>query len=391
MKKIFLFLLIIPNIICAQDPSFSQFDLNTMNQNPAFASYEGGIRILLHSRNQWSRINENFNNSIFEISSRVKLNQNNRRIKTAWCFGLSYLSEDLEAFPEIGNSVFLNKQEVSIIPFTLELKIAQNAYITASPLNVSFRKYDLNWSSKLLFSDQIDDFGNYSTSEINPNLFINNNWISDLSFGFIYTQHGKFKNTTSNRVNIGFATHHLLNPVESFSNNDIEDSKIPTKMTFHSEFYSAIPLSISTQPFIPYYRILAKHERYIKNKKRIFSKTEFGGTFFINNTPLEFGTLFRINRIEEKKSNNLQTWIPLIRYRITNGKHLYMISYSYDANISQSKNSITFSESGSTHEFGISIYLFSGSRRNKDCAAFKQMENNPLYQDIMKNGLLRKK
>ena len=68
-----------------------------------------------------------------------------------------------------------------------------------------------------------------------------------------------------------------------------------------------------------------------------------------------------------------------------------MISYSYDANISQSKNSITFSESGSTHEFGISIYLFSGSRRNKDWAAFKQMENNPLYQDIMKNGLLRKK
>ena len=83
----------------------------------------------------------------------------------------------------------------------------------------------------------------------------------------------KFKNTTSNRVNIGFATHHLLNPIESFSNNDIKDSKIPTKMTFHSEFYSAIPLSISTQPFIPYYRILAKHERYIKNKKRIFSKT----------------------------------------------------------------------------------------------------------------------
>ena len=77
MKKIFLFLLIIPNIIYAQDPSFSQFDLNTMNQNPAFASYEGGIRILLHSRNQWSRINENFNNSIFEISSRVKLNQAN--------------------------------------------------------------------------------------------------------------------------------------------------------------------------------------------------------------------------------------------------------------------------------------------------------------------------
>ena len=111
MKKLIFSLFLLPCIIYAQDPSFSQFDLNMMNTNPAFASYEGGVRILLHSRTQWNRLNENFNNSLLEISSRIKLNKNSRKLKSSWCFGLSYITEDVEAFPEIGNSIFLNRKE----------------------------------------------------------------------------------------------------------------------------------------------------------------------------------------------------------------------------------------------------------------------------------------
>ena len=387
MKKLLFSLFCFPCILYAQDPSFSQFDLNMMNTNPAFSSYEGGVRILLHSRNQWNRLNENFNNSLLEISSRIDLNKHSRKLKSSWCFGLSYITEDLEAFPEIGNSIFLNKQELSLIPFTLELKITRNSYLTAAPLNISFKKYEVNWDA-LIFSDMIDDFGNYSTSNLNPNFFIHNDWIGDLSFGFIYTRHGKYSSTTTNRFNAGIAAHHILSPIESFSNNNVSDSKVPTKLTYHSEFYSAIPLQISTHPFIPYYRILMKHERYIKNSVNIMSKTEFGGTMFINNTPIEFGTLFRTNSVQENKIGNIQTWAPIIRYRISNRKHIYIISYSYDSNVSQNESSLQFVDTGTTHEVGFAIYLFSGKGRAKDCAAFKQMDKNPLYQDIMKNGLL---
>ena len=388
MKKIIIYMFLFPCIIYAQDPSFSQFDLNMMNTNPAFASYEGGVRILLHSRNQWNRINENFNNSLFEISSRINLNNNNKKLKSAWCFGLSYVTEDLEAFPEIGNAVFLKKQELSLIPFTLELKITRNSYITAAPLNLSFRKYNLN-SEGVLFSDMLDDYGNYySNSAFNSDYFTNDDMVGDLSFGFIYTKHGKYSSTLNNRFNAGIAGHHVLNPIESFSNNKNSESQVPTKLTFHSEFYSSTPLKVSTNPFIPYYRILIKHERYIKNDINIMSKTEFGGTIFLNNTPLEFGTLFRTNRINESKNTNIQTWTPIIRCRISNSNHLYIISYSFDANVSQSKNSVQFGDASTTHEVGFAIYLFSGNNRSNDCAAFKQMEKNPLYQDIMKNGLL---
>ena len=387
MKKLIFSLFLLPCILYAQDPSFSQFDLNMMNTNPAFASYEGGVRVLLHSRNQWNRLNENFNNSLLEVSSRIKLNKNSRKLKSSWCFGLSYITEDVEAFPEIGNSIFLNRKEFSLMPFTLELKITRNSYLTAAPLNISFKKYELNWDA-IIFSDMVDDFGNYSTSSFNPDFFIHDDWVGDLSCGFIYTRHGKYSSTTTNRFNAGIAAHHLLNPIESFSNTNISDSKIPTKLTYHSEFYSSIPLQVSTHPFIPYYRILIKHERYIKNSVNIMSKTEFGGTMFINNTPIEFGSLFRTNRIQENKIGNIQTWIPIIRYRISNRKHLYIISYSYDSNISQNKNSVQFVDTGTTHEIGFAIYLFSGRGGAKDCAAFKQMEKNPLYQDIMRNGLL---
>jgi len=386
--KIIIPLIFISNIVFGQDPSFSQFDLNMMYTNPAYASYEGGTRILLHSRNQWNRINENFNNSLLELSSRMVLNRNNRKLKSSWCYGINILSEDLEAFPEIGNSVFLNKQEITLMPFTLELKISNNSYISAAPLNVSFRKYDLIWDD-MLFSDMLDDYGNiFNTTSFNPDLFVHENWIGDLSYGLIYTMHGKYSNNQANRFNLGFASHHALQPVESFSNNNTNSSKIPIRLTIHSEFYSAIPLNVSTRPFIPYYRALIKHERYIKDGNMLMSKTEIGGTMFINNTPLEVGSLFRLNKNTQDK-NTFQSWIPIIRYRINQGRHLYVISYSYDLNIA-TQNSITLSASGTTHEIGFSMYLFSGWGGNKDCAAFKQMDNNPLYQDIMKNGLLRK-
>ena len=107
---------------------------------------KGDTKILLHSRNQWNRINEKFNNSLFEISSRSTLNRNSRKMKVAWAYGLSFLSEDLMIFPEIGNSVFIKKKELLLFPFTLEMKITKNSYISASPLNVTFRKYDLESS-----------------------------------------------------------------------------------------------------------------------------------------------------------------------------------------------------------------------------------------------------
>ena len=392
MKKIIQISLILFSIqLNGQDPSFSQFDLSMNHSNPAYTSYEGGTRILSHSRNQWNRINENFNNSLFEISSRIKLNKNSRKLKSSWCFGASVISEDLEFLPAIGNSVFIKKKEVSLYPFTIEMKITRNSYISFAPLNISFRKYDLD-ATNLIFTDMINDYNNIiSTTNFNPNVYLNNEWVSDWSYGFIYTRHGKFSNNKTNRFNIGFASHHITKPVESFSGTNNSESEIPTKYTIHSEWYSAIPSW--RKPFIPYYRTMIKHETYRKKGNNIFTKTEFGGTAFINNTPIEFGLLWRINN-NPNQNLYLQTWVPILRYRMNNGQHLYILSYSYDGNIAPSNQHLQFLNTSTTHEVGLAIYLYSGRNRNRNCAAFDLMDNNPLFQDLMNkdnNGLLNKR
>ena len=69
-----------------------------------------------------------------------------------------------------------------------------------------------------------------------------------------------------------------------------------------------------------------------------------------------------------------------------------MINYSYDWNINSNIDDLNFTNTGTTHEMGIGIYLTGGKsglgRRkggNNDCPAF--MENSALYQDIYNGGL----
>ena len=124
MKKLlFVILFFVTLFTQGQDPSFSQFDLNMMYSNPAFSGYEGATKSLLHSRNQWNKLNEKFNNSIFEISTNLKLNPNHRKSPTSWAPGFGVISEDLGFINNIGNTVFIDKIELSVYPFTFHKRI----------------------------------------------------------------------------------------------------------------------------------------------------------------------------------------------------------------------------------------------------------------------------
>ena len=53
----------------AQDPFFSQIDLNMMYMNPAFAGFDNNNRVLILRRSQWNGINEYFNSNIIEFNA----------------------------------------------------------------------------------------------------------------------------------------------------------------------------------------------------------------------------------------------------------------------------------------------------------------------------------
>ena len=188
----------------------------------------------------------------------------------------------------------------------------------------------------------------------------------------------------------GWSLSHISRPNEAFSGNT---ARIPLKNIVHAEWFYAVPLF--KRPFIPYFKTVFKHERYIDDfskaifpwKESLISKTEFGGTAFINNTPIELGTLYRIDH-NFNNNYHMQTFIPIIRYRFSRN-HLWVVSYSYDMNISANIDRLTVGNTGTTHEMGIAIYLYAGKGPKGGCPAF--MENSALYKDIYDNGLINNK
>jgi hypothetical protein len=295
----------------------------------------------------------------------------------------------------------LDKTEVSLYPFTFHKRIdfkigklnIENLWLSFGT-GIHYRAYRAN-TNNLIFSGQWGQYGYFNPV---PTVLLNeyDGGILDqvdVSSGFILTKHGRYQTTKGNRLMAGWSLNHIRRPNEALFDDDGYNSKIPMKSIVHAEWFYGIPLF--KRPFIPYFKTVFKHERYIDDfskailpwKESLISKTEFGGTAFINNTPIELGTFYRIDHNFDK-NYHMQTFIPIIRYRI-NRNNLWVISYSYDMNIAGNIDRLTIGNTGTTHEMGIEIYLNGGRGRKGECPAF--MQNSALYKDIYNNGLLDKR
>ncbi len=338
----------------SQDYSFSQFDLNMMYSNPAFAGYKNNNRILLHRRNQWSGIAEKFNSNILELNLNGKIRGSGLgRGEISWAGGLYIIAN-----PE--NSVF-TEYNIGIIPWTFHFQLPRNFFISMGMQNViSF--HSLDWSN-LLFSDQINDFGptGNETSASLPAYYKSQNWF-DPSFGFIITKHSLFQNRSNQISSIGLAFHHLNRVVESFYNNQTESSRLPIKTTIHAEHNGGVPSFISHS--FSSWKIFARHEQLGKNK--VMQKNEIGfSTTLASQIPLELGTIYRIGRrISENNLLMSEALIPLIRMRLKTTRDIGMeISYSYDFTSSELHNTNTIS----THEINLNFYFI--KRKTRTCPA----------------------
>ena len=394
MKKLFFVILFFVTLFTqGQDPSFSQFDLNMIYTNPGFSGYQAGTKSLLHVRNQWNSLNDNFNTDIFELSSNIRLNPENRNTKTSWGPGMGVTTEGLGILLA-GNLVFIKKTELMLYPMTFHMKLGEVWYLSGGA-GINFRKYSLE-SSSLIFSNQWGQFGIFNPDNITTtpiNTFIHNETKIDGSFGFIITKHGNYQSNQGNRFMLGSSLNHITRPSESFSGTENKESLIPLKHIIHAEWFYGIPEY--NRPFFPYVKAIFKHERYIGEyydvlkpwRESRISKTEFGTTAFINKTPIELGLLWRLDH--NYNIYHMQTLIPMFRFKKKLGNQVIEVSYSYDMNISGS-NRLNIGNTGSTHEIGLIISLFSRKGKgksisNNDCPAF--MKNSALFQDIYNNGL----
>ena len=361
MKKIICTSILLLNsiLLLSQDYSFSQFDLNMLYSNPAFAGYKDHNRVLLHRKNQWVGIAEKFNSNILELNLSGELNGSGfSRGRISWAGGI-YIIEDHE------NSVF-KKYNIGIIPWTFHFQLPKRFFISMGIQNV-ISYNSLDWD-KLIFSDEINALGltGEQTSASIPAYDKYTNWF-DPSFGFIITKQSLLKGRNDQTTSIGMATHHLSRVVESFYNNQVESSKLPVKYTIHAEHISSIP-SFMSQTF-KLWKIFARHEQQAK----FMQKDELGfSTTLANNLHLEFGTIYRIGRYNTISNNQImsESIIPLMRMRLKPRRNIGMeISYSYDFNISKLQNINTIA----TNEINLNFYFL--KKRPKICPAVDNWVN----------------
>jgi type IX secretion system PorP/SprF family membrane protein len=356
MRKIICISILLFNSLLtfSQDYSFSQFDLNMMYSNPAFAGYENDNRVLLHRRNQWAGIAEKFNSNILELNLSGKLRGKGLgRGEISWAGGL-YIIENHE------NSV-IKKYNIGIIPWTFHFQLPSNFFISMGIQNV-ISYNTLDWD-KLIFSDMIDDIGltGNETSASLPIYEKYTNWF-DPSFGFIVTKHSLFQSKSNQISSVGFAVHHLNRVIESFYNNQTETSKLPIKYTIHGEHAGEVP-SFASNSFKSW-KIFARHEQ---QAEKVMQKDEIGfSTTLANSLQLELGTIYRIGRYMSVNNYTVmsESIIPLIRMRVKNTRDIGVdISYSYDFNISKLQNINAIA----THEFNLNLYFI--KRKPRTCPA----------------------
>ena len=362
MKRNLLVLFCFANLFAmSQDYSFSQFDLNLMYSNPAFAGYDNNNRILFHRKNQWMGISERFNSNIIEFNLSQELSKPGLgHRKTTWAGGI-YIIEDHE------NSV-IKKYQVGIIPWSFHYQLPKNLFLSLGIQNV-ISYNTLDWDN-LIFSDQIDEFGatGNETSANAPHYLKYTNWF-DPSFGLIITKHSQNQRSTGQTSSIGFSVHHLNSVIESFYNNQTETSKHPIKYTLHGEHLGNIPDFLSRN--FKYWKMFFRHETQTKN---MMQKDEFGlSTTLSNRMQIELGTIYRLARNSQSDNTRLmsESIIPIIRMRVNTGQKIGMeIGYSYDFNISKLENINTIA----TNEININFYFI--KEKTSICPANGKWEKN---------------
>lgn len=296
-RNIFLVLaLVLPCLIQAQDPQFSQFYANPLYLNPAFAGAQRCPRLCLNYRNQWPALSGNF------ISYTASYDQH---VDPIGGLGLIVLND------KAGEST-LTTTSVSGI-YSYQLNVTREFSIRAG-FQASYFQKKVDWD-KLTFGDMIDPrYGFvYQTQEIRPN---QNRSFMDFSAGLL---------AYSNRVFGGVAVNHLTEPQEYYI-KEAPGSTLPMKITVHAG--AMIPLggtrdnSVYISPNILY------------QKQRDFQQFNVG--FYAAKPPLVGGLWYR----------GQDSFIALVGLQ----QGIFKFGYSYDVTVSKLYNA-----SAGSHELSMGL------------------------------------
>lgn len=312
---------LMPLLVQAQDPHFSQYYANPLYLNPALAGVSKCPRLSMNYRNQYP---------VYGVYQTYSASYDQYVDEMNGGLGLLILRD------EAGNGA-LTATEVSGV-YSYHLKASRKFSILAG-FQATLRQRSVDFGS-LTFPDQIDPFYGFvnQTNEVVPGGGDNvTNTHFDVSTGIVgFTE----------RFYIGLAVHHLTQPNEAFFVN----SQLPMKITAHTGF--TIPLgrkrlhNSDQNLLIP---------NIVYQNQGSFNQLTTSVAF--NRAEISGGAGFRFS------TSNPDAVVIMLGYAPEEAA--WRIGYSYDVTISTQAN-----DSGGAHEISLA-YQFKCRKRRKRLKAIK--------------------
>ncbi len=316
---IIVLILALPIVAKAQDPQFSQFYAAPLYLNPAFAGSTGLARAGLNYRNQWPSINASF---------------------VTYSAFFDYYFEDINSGVGV---LFMSDREGMAglnthsagLQYTYQFRLTENIVVRPA-LEGSYTISNLDFNN-LVFGDQINYQGIYKpvTDEMFNSDFRNNYF--DVGTGVLLY---------SENFWVGFSVHHLLEPNQSFLE---DDSRLPRKYSGHAGYKFLLPTTRNLS-YAKGYREVSLTPTVQYKQQGQFSQIDLG--LYFTYEPVVFGASYRgvPYKIVEGYPNNDS--VILLAGITTNG---LSIGYSYDYTISG-----LGIRTGGAHEISIRYEFFWG-------------------------------
>ncbi len=356
MQKLFTkFILVIFGVLLcnkmllAQDPSFSQFYNQPIQNNPAFAGINDGLRLSALYRNQWTKIPGKFNT--FACAADVEaLNYGG---------GLG-----ITASSDVEGEGLLTTQNIGFdYAYRITLKPRDFMVQVGFETSVFTQKLD---DSKLVFSDQLDPrYGVIYTTATGaaPTPDISKSFV-DFTVGGALVKNWYFRRLNSKykiTSNFGMAFHHITRPEQSLMGLD---AKLPIKFSAQGNVIFPIGYSLSGK----YNGLLVP--AFLYEAQDHFNQLEIGMNAV--KSPI-FGGLFFRSKSFPGVTKDVDALIADIGMEVPMGNSTVMkVCYSYDITI----NRIGSSAPGA-HEIGVffwfkNIYMHKNKSSNKrmNCFSF---------------------
>jgi len=312
--------------ITAQDIQFTQYYASRTFLNPAFTGAQGCSKISSINRKQWSSFSGGYTTNIITFEKPITKEHN--------AVGLSLLSD------VAGSGKLYSRSIKGLYSYTFYIT-RKHAFVMGLDATYTFRGADY---SSFLFSDQLArGSSNISSVELNN---LSNTSYFDFSSGILYY---------SDKYWIGFATHHLNQPNQSFTG---QESALPIKYSVHGGYKFKLgkqQKDIFMSPSLNY-----------KSQAK-FNQFDLG--CYYDYDGLVFGIWYRglplVKSYEPGEPNN-EAIAAIVGY----SKNNFKIAYSYDVTISK----LSTSTSGS-HELTFSYTHCSSKKKRKrahsvPCAKF---------------------